>query len=175
MLIWSRVRTEPSNAGDQDDGSMNDSESTSTRSFARSGNTTVPGPSHSGAVSERDSMFEAWGIRNDVFKAETLWKIHSFITHTSFNFNVNTCALSKVMFPVSPIANQFSFGANKMSYLAAFSIAPFFTEKLYHSLSKAQYYDVSSVYESVRIKNSCRYSFSGVGGSVAGVHYPDFS
>ena len=91
----------------------------------------------------KGALFETEGIRDDVFKAEALWTIHSFINQNSFNFSVNIRALFKVMFPDSPNANQFSCGANKMSYLAVFGTATFFTEKLYHSPSNAQYYDVS--------------------------------
>ena len=146
LTSWTRVRTKPNSAGDQevkDGSSVNDCDTTSNRSIARSADTTLPGPSHGGAVSERGSVFEAWGIRDDVLKAEALWTIHSVINHHSFNSNANTSALFEVMFPDSPMAKQFSCGANKMSYLASFGIAPFFTEELYDSLSNAHYYSVS--------------------------------
>ena len=133
LTSWTRVRTEPNGAGDQEveDG------------IARSANRTLPGPSHGGAVSERGSMFEAWGIKDDVLKAETLWTIHRVINSHSFNSNANTSTLFEVRFPNSPMAKQFFCIATKMSYLASFSIAPFFTEELYNSLSNAQYYSVS--------------------------------
>ena len=136
-----RVRTEPGNSGNQNDGSVNDSEFTSNGSVASFGNT-LPGPSHSGPVSERGSMFKVWGIRAGVLKEKALWTIHSVINHHSFSSNSNTSAQVKVMSPDSPIAKKFSCGANKMSYLAAFGIVTFFTEELYNSLSHAQYYGV---------------------------------
>ena len=119
------------NAGDQVDSSVDDSESTSNRSVASSGSRTLPGVSHSGVECEKGSIFEAWGIRDDVSKAEALWTIHSVINHHSLNSNNNTSTRFKVMFPDSINAEQFFCGANKMSYLAEFGFAPFFTEELY--------------------------------------------
>ena len=55
--------------------------------------------------------------RDDVLNAEVLWAIKTVMSHYSMNSSSNTGELFKMMFPGSQIAQRFSCGKTKCSYL----------------------------------------------------------
>ena len=87
--------------------------------------------------------FEKWAIKDKVLKAEILFTIHNVVNHHSFNSKKHTSALLEIMCSDSLIAKQFSCGPSKMSYMAAFGIAPYFSDLLVKELSKVPFYSIS--------------------------------
>ena len=69
-------------------------------------------------------------VSEEVLHTEVSWAIKVITSHYSFSScQVNSCLFSK-MFPDSQIAQSYSFGATKCSYLACFGIYPYFHELL---------------------------------------------
>ena len=66
---------------------------------------------------------------NDVLKAEIRWAIHTIDNHHSFNSNAGISDVFKQCFPDSEIAQKFSMGERKTSYLTTFGIAPYFISR----------------------------------------------
>ena len=67
---------------------------------------------------------------NDVLKAEIQWAIHTIDNHHSFNSNAGISDVFKQCFPDSEIAQKFSMGERKTSYLTTFGIAPYFKDQI---------------------------------------------
>lgn len=69
-------------------------------------------------------------LSDKILKAEILWVMHNNITHNSFNANQAISELFKQMFSDSHIADKFTCGRNKMSYLLTFGLAPYYVNEL---------------------------------------------
>ena len=67
---------------------------------------------------------------NDVLKAEIRWALHTIDNHHSFNSNAGISDVFKQCFPDSEIAQKFSMGERKTSYLTTFGIAPYFKDQI---------------------------------------------
>ena len=61
--------------------------------------------------------------RDDVLNTEVLWAIKTVMLHYSMNSSSNTGELFKMMFPDSQIAQKFSCGMTKCSYLITHELA----------------------------------------------------
>ena len=70
-------------------------------------------------------------------KAEILWALKSLMSHFSYNSIQDIGDVFRAMFQDSKIAQQWSCGATKLSYLITFGIAPFFKELLLAELTEA--------------------------------------
>ena len=69
-------------------------------------------------------------ISEEVLHAEVFWVIKVITSHHSFSSCKDISCLFSKMFPDSQIAQSYSFGATKCSYLACFGIYPYFHELL---------------------------------------------
>ena len=67
-------------------------------------------------------------LTQEQHKAEILWALKSVMSHFSYNSSQDIGDVFRAMFPDSKIAQQWSCGATKLSYLITFGIAPYFKE-----------------------------------------------
>ena len=72
--------------------------------------------------------------RDDVLNAEVLWVIKTVMSHYSMNSSSNTGELFKKMFPDGQIAQKFSCGNTKCSYLITHGLASYFHDRMLASL-----------------------------------------
>jgi hypothetical protein len=78
--------------------------------------------------------------QESVTKAELVWSMKVIMSGYSYNSCRDLNNTMKAMFPDSHIAEQFSLGSDKASYLINFAIAPYFHEKLLLSATGATAY-----------------------------------
>ena len=76
-------------------------------------------------------------LTQEQHKAEILWALKSVMSHFSYNSSQDIGGVFRAMFPDSKIAQQWSCGATKLSYLITFGIAPYFKELLLAELTEA--------------------------------------
>ena len=76
-------------------------------------------------------------LTQEQHKAEILWALKSVMSHFSYNSSQDIGDMFRAMFPDSKIAQQWSCGATKLSYLITFGIAPYFKELLLAELTEA--------------------------------------
>ena len=72
-------------------------------------------------------------------KAEIMWSIDDVLSNYSFNSVSNKSDLFCKMFPDSKIAENFSFGKTKCSYVVCFGLAPYFKGHFTKSLSNVKH------------------------------------
>ena len=72
-------------------------------------------------------------------KAEIRWSIDVVLSNYSFNSVSNKSDLFCKMFPDSKIAENFSFGKTKCSYVVCFGLAPYFKGHFTKSLSNVKH------------------------------------
>ena len=72
--------------------------------------------------------------RDDVLNTEVLWAIKTVMLHYSMNSSSNMGELFKIMFLDSRIAQMFSHGKTKCSYLITHGIALYFHDRILASL-----------------------------------------
>ena len=89
----------------------------------------LPGPS-----STKSAAITEFLDSESILKAEILWGLHSTVSHNSFNSNKSVSLLFAEMFPDSNIAQKFTCGSSKMSYLVTFGLAPYFSNELAEQL-----------------------------------------
>ena len=87
--------------------------------------------------------------RDDVLNAEVLWAIKTVMLHYSMNSSSNTGELFKMMFPDSQIAQKFSCGKTKCSYLITHGLASYFHDRMLASLKDGDVKYVISFDESL--------------------------
>ena len=87
--------------------------------------------------------------RDDVLNAEVLWAIKTVMLHYSMNSSSNTGKLFKMMFPDSQIAQKFSCGKAKCSYLITHGLASYFHDRMLASLKDGDVKYVTSFDESL--------------------------
>ena len=68
--------------------------------------------------------------RVDVLNAEVLWAIKTVMLHYSMNSSSNTGELFKMIFADSQIAQKFSCGKTKCSYLITHRLASYFHDRM---------------------------------------------
>ena len=76
-------------------------------------------------------------LTQEQHKAEILWALKCVMSHFSYNSSQDIGDVFKAMFPDSQIAQQWSCGPTKLSYLITFGIAPYFKELLFAELTEA--------------------------------------
>ena len=76
-------------------------------------------------------------LTQEQHKAEILWALKSVMSNFSYNSSQDIGDVFRAMFPCSKIAQQWSCGATKLSYLFTFGIAPYFKELLLAELTEA--------------------------------------
>ena len=86
---------------------------------------------------------ENWAITDQILKAEILWALQSTMNYNSHTSNRYTSRLFEAMFPDSVIAKKFTCGSDKTTYLVNYGLAPYFADKLIHSLNEATLYSIS--------------------------------
>ena len=72
--------------------------------------------------------------RDDVLNGEELWAIKTVMLYYAVNSSSNTGELFKMMFPDSQIAQKFSCGKTKCSYLITHGLASYFHDRMLASL-----------------------------------------
>ena len=87
--------------------------------------------------------------RGDVLNAEVLWTIKAVMSHYSMNSSLNTGKLFKMMFPDSQIAQKFSCGKTKCSYLITHGLASYFHDRMLAGLKDGDVKYVMSFDESL--------------------------
>ena len=95
------------------------------------------------SIETQGTTLNTWMTGEKVLKAEALWSMYTTVNHISNQASNNTSALFEVMFNVSKIAKQFTCAKDKNSYMAAFGLAPYFSELLCQSLSECPIYSIS--------------------------------
>lgn len=80
--------------------------------------------------SQVNVQLDAFTMRDDVLKAELLWTLNAVSNNHSFRSADENTKLMKEMFPDSRIAQQFSMGRDKFTYLACHGLAPYFKQGL---------------------------------------------
>ena len=76
-------------------------------------------------------------LTQEQHKVEILWVLKSVMSDFSYNSSQDIGDVFRTMFPDSKIAQQWSCGATKLSYLITFGIAPHFKELLLAELTEA--------------------------------------
>ena len=87
--------------------------------------------------------------RDDILNAEVLWAIKTVMSHYSMNSSSNTDELFKMMFPDGQIAQKFSCGKTKCSYLITHGLASYFHDRKLASLKDGDVKYVISFDESL--------------------------
>ena len=87
--------------------------------------------------------------RDDVLNAEMLWAIKTVMLHYSMNSSSNTGELLKMMYADSQIAQKFSCGKTKCSYLITHGLASYFYDRMLTSLKDGDVKYVISFDESL--------------------------
>ena len=90
----------------------------------------------------QQSSLDEFAIKDDVTRAEIYHTIDCVTQHLSYNSRKHSSALFSVMFPECNVAQKFSCGPSKLSYYAAFGLAPYFRDDLYSKLDKVKIYSV---------------------------------
>ena len=72
-------------------------------------------------------------------KAEIMWSVDVVLSHYSFNSVCNKSELFCRMFSDSKIAEKFSCGKTKCSYIVCFGIAPYFKGQLDNTFTEAEH------------------------------------
>ena len=88
-------------------------------------------------------LLKSYAVTDDVMRAEILWALKAVKAHFSFNSSEEIGKLFRTMFPDSAIAKKFACGRTKINYMICFGIAPYFREKLLHSIQEAECFTVS--------------------------------
>ena len=83
-----------------------------------------------------------WMQSKESRKAEILWTLSCVQDHFSFRSNENKTELFRKMFWDSNIAQQYSLGKTKQSYLLTFGLAPFFKDLLLDTLKLNSFFTV---------------------------------
>ena len=87
--------------------------------------------------------------RDDVLNAEVLWAFKAVMLHYSINSSSNTGELFKMVFPESQIAQKFSYGKTKSSYIITHGLASYFHDRMLASLKDGDVKYVISFDESL--------------------------
>ena len=120
LLDFMKVKEVKSSEASKSAGASNDLESL----------TIAPPPPPEADVIKVHSNIRDFVSREDTLKAETLWTIHTVVQHNSYKSNDDVSKLFPIMFPDSKIANKFTCGERKTSYISSFGISEYFKQTL---------------------------------------------
>lgn len=91
---------------------------------------------------ERESQqrgLKSFLLSDSVAAAEIKWAVESVITHSSLRTAARDVVVMKSMFPDSPIAQKMQLQRDKIGYLLAYGIAPFFEKELLDKVMKCDF------------------------------------
>lgn len=90
-------------------------------------------------LEKKSSGLKSFLINDSVTKAEILWTVETVMTHTSLRTAGRDVLLFKTIFPDSNIAQKMQLQRDKVGYLLAYGIAPFFQKELSEKLNKCDF------------------------------------
>lgn len=92
--------------------------------------------------SQSSDLMDACKKHELVMDAEILWTLKVITSHYSYRSSAHVNELFKKMFPDSEVAQAFTCGEQKCSYIACHGLRPFFLSSLRQEIGNSDYYVV---------------------------------
>lgn len=92
--------------------------------------------------SESHTTPNSFIVKEQVVSAEIKWALKSVYNRFSFRSCAEISDLFKSMFTDSDIAQSFSMGSTKLSYIVSFGLAPHFLQQLKLDVKKCDFFTI---------------------------------